>query len=267
MGARIRPTPTLIFSEEADQLLYERSAELGYSEMWPIFWETPEPGRTWVKILTIIKDFATTWKNCLIVIDTLSRHWGNDDENDNAKVEAILTPLINITRVTGCAILLIHHTRKSGGSGGVASRGGSAIVGAVDIILELGRFDRGDRTNRRRLEGYSRYRGTPDSLVIQLSEEGYMVMGEGDMDSDDPSAGMHIVGSSNETKVRQWLRTNPGWWMAGSISAAMGMAERTVRDALGFLCGREEIESRGTGKKGDPYLYSGTEEEPDVPTV
>lgn len=263
MGATIRPTPTLIFSEEADQLLYERAADLGFSEVWPVFWETPEPGRTWLKVLIKIKEFTQLWGGeSLIVIDTLSRHWGIDDENDNAKVEAVFTPLINIVRSTGCAVLLIHHTRKSGGTGGVASRGGSAIVGAVDIILELGRFERGDRTNRRRLEGYSRYKGTPDSLVIQLSEEGYLVKGELDMESDDPGASINVAGSSNETKVRLWLRTNPGWWLVSSVAAGMHMPERTVRDAIGFLVSREEIETRGTGKKGDPYLYSGTEEEP-----
>lgn len=262
MGVPIRPVPTLIFSEEADELIYERAADLGYSEMWPIFWETPEPGRKWVHILAKIKEFAGTWQNSLIIIDTLSRHWGIEDENNNAMVESVLNPLIAIVRQTGCALVLIHHTRKSGGSGGVASRGGSALVGAVDIILELGRVERGDRTNRRRLEGYSRYKGTPENIVIQLSEEGYLLKNEDNWDADDPSAATKAVGTSNETKIRQWLRTHPGWWQTGAVAAALGLAERTTRDSLGFLVSREEIDQRGSGRKGDPYVYAGTEEMP-----
>jgi len=260
MGTRIRPVPTLIFSEEADELIYERCADLGYSEVWPIFWETPEPGRKWAHILAKVKDFATTWQNSLIIIDTLSRHWGIDDENDNAKVEAVLNPLIAVVRQTGCALVLIHHTRKSGGSGGVASRGGSALVGAVDIILELARVERGDRTNRRRLEGYSRYKGTPENIVIQLSEDGYMVKEDADWDADDPSAAVKAVGTSTETRVRQWLRTHPGWWQCSAVAASLGLAERTVSGALGFLVSREEIDQKGNGRRGDPWLYAGTEE-------
>ncbi len=93
-----------------------------------------------------------------------------------------------------------------------------------------------------------------------------MVRNELDMESDDPSA-VRTQGSSNETKIRQWLRTNPGWWMASAIGAALGLPERTTRDAIGFLLSRQEIWTQGTGRKGSPYLYSGTEEEPDVPTV
>lgn len=237
--------------------------DLGYSEVWPIFWETPEPGRQWKHILAKIKEFAVEYQNSLIIIDTLSRHWGIEDENNNAMVESVLNPLIAVVRQTGCAVVLIHHTRKSGGSGGVASRGGSALVGAADIIIELSRVERGDRTNRRRLEGYSRYKGTPENIIIQLSEEGYLLKAEeSDWDGDDPSRAV-LAGSSTETKVRTWLRTHPGWWQAAAVAAALGLSERTTRDACGFLVSREEIDMKGTGRKGDARLFAGTEELPD----
>lgn len=262
LGVPIRPVPTLIFSEEADERIASRCMDLGYSEVWPIFWETLEPGRTWIHILAAVKDFAQTWQNSLIIIDTLSRHWGIEDENNNAMVEKVLNPLLAIVRKTGCALVLIHHTRKSGGTGGVASRGGSALVGAVDIIAEMSRVERGDKTNRRRMEVYSRYDSTFENVIIQLSEEGYVLKKEDQWDADDPSAATTVVGTSTETKARQWLRTHPGWWQAAAVAAALGMSERTVSGALGFLVSREEIDCKGAGRKGDPHVYAGTEEMP-----
>lgn len=265
LGSEIRPVPTLIYSEEADELIAERCMDLGYGEMWPIYWETPEPGRKWIDVVAGIKKFAMEYTgpngktNALIIIDTLSRHWNIEDENNNAMVEGVLNPLIAVVRKTGCAVVLIHHTRKSGGSGGVASRGGSALVGAVDVILEMARVGK-DRTTKRRLEGYSRYKGTPDDIIIQLTDDGYIVAKDDfDMEADDPSAGLR--GGSTESRVRQWLRMHDGWWQADAIAGAMGLGVRTVREACAFLTAREEIEAQGDGKKGHPYQYSGTLEE------
>ena len=67
----------------------------------------------------------------IAVIDTLSRaHAG--DENSNAEMALLLTGLEWICERTGCAILLLHHTRK-GGPGESreaqqAARGASALI-------------------------------------------------------------------------------------------------------------------------------------------
>ena len=253
MGLSINPVPTLVVSEEADTLIAQRAVALGYSPMWPIGWLTPEPGRTWDHILAYIRKYASMYHNPLIVVDTLSRHWGIDDENDNAKVERAMNPLIEIARSTGAAILLVHHTRKSGGAGGAASRGGSAIVGAVDIILELQRYSRDDKTNKRKIESYSRYAETPgreDPMVIQLSEEGYIV-------KDDETAESGVKGS--ERDIRYWLLSNPGWWTIDSIAAATAIPRRTVADALKLLLFEETVEQRGEGKKNKPFTYAASE--------
>lgn len=253
IGRTIRSAPTLVISEEADTLIAARADALGFSEMWPIGWLTPEPGRTWEHLLAYIQKYAMLYHNPLIVVDTLSRHWGIDDENDNAKVERALNPLIDIARTAHAAILLVHHTRKSGGAGGVASRGGSAIVGAVDIILELGRVAKEDRSPRRKLEGFSRYAETPgqdEPLVIQLAEDGYHI-----------ASGEEVAAGGTASTVRQWLLMHDGWWTADSVAAASGISLRTVRDALGQLLIMDEVSQRGSGKKNHPYVYSCTEEE------
>lgn len=251
MGLPISGVATLVISEEADTLIAQRATELGYSNMWPIYWMTPEPGRTWDDTLQTIREFAVMWANPLIIVDTLSRHWGIDDENDNAKVESALNPLITIARSTGASILLVHHTRKSGGFGGTASRGGSAIVGAADIIMEFARFDKGDRTNKRRLDCYSRYAETPEALLIQLTEEGYVVI----------SSGIEREPVGKEGEVLQWLRRNPGFWSEASITAASGVKRSTVKDALGLLTFEGSINKRGSGTRGNPFTYSAQDED------
>lgn len=255
MGLPIRPVPTLVISEEADTLIASRADALGYSDMWPIGWMTPEMGRSWDTILLQIRHYAHMYHNPLIIIDTLSRHWGIDDENDNAKVERAMGPLIAIARGTGASLLLVHHTRKSGGSGGAASRGGGAIVGAVDIILELDRVGRGDKTNKRKIESYSRYGETPgrdEPMVIQLSEEGYVYKPEETAVSD----------HGCETEVRHWLLANEGWWQAAAISVALGRPIKTVRDALDLLVHVEQsIYQKGKGGNGHAFIFSAREDD------
>lgn len=253
----IRPAPTLVISEEADTLIAKRADALGFSEMWPIGWLTPEPGRTWEHLLAYIKKYTMLYHNPVVILDTLSRHWGIDDENDNAKVEKALNPLIDIARSTGAALLLVHHTRKSGGYGGAASRGGSAILGAVDISIELTRLAKDDKTACRRLDGFSRYEETPGSeepLVIKLTPGGYVLATEEDKRAAD------ILSDST---IRQWLQANPGWWTADSISAASSMPLRTVREALGALVVTDDIRQQGSGRKGSPYTYCAVSEEED----
>ena len=64
----------------------------------------------------------------LCIIDTLARSHGAD-ENSNPEMIAVLGEFEAIARDTDCAILLAHHTSKSGrdGEGPVSGRGASGI--------------------------------------------------------------------------------------------------------------------------------------------
>lgn len=246
LGQGIRPTPTMILSEEADTMIAGRADSLGYSDMWPIFWQTLEPEHTWEGDMARIKRFTEDWSTPLIVVDTLSRHWGIDDENDNAKVEKILTPLLAVIRKSHAILLLIHHLRKSGGRGGTASRGAGALIGAVDIIMELSRYGKEEQGTRRNLESFSRFAETPDKLTIELGEDGYRALTQ-DSTEEKTESGW-------ETKA--WLVNNPGWWTADSIAAASKQPLRTARGALAQLVGQGTAYQKGTGRKNDPYQYA-----------
>lgn len=60
------------------------------------------------------------------------------DENSNPHVNAAVRAWAEIAEITGCAVLLIHHTRKGATAGDMDSaRGASALVGACRVGLTL----------------------------------------------------------------------------------------------------------------------------------
>lgn len=78
----------------------------------------------------------------LVILDTQSKVLGLRDENDNSEANRVAAMLTRLTRETGAAILLIHHTSKGGNSKDVyRGRGASALAGSVDIVCNLDVLD------------------------------------------------------------------------------------------------------------------------------
>jgi hypothetical protein len=73
----------------------------------------------------------------LVFIDTLAVWAGIADENDASKATLALAPVMLLAANTGAGIVVVHHTRKGGGSGGEAIRGSGAIYASVDMSVEL----------------------------------------------------------------------------------------------------------------------------------
>ena len=72
------------------------------------------------------------------MLDTQSRAFVMEKENDNAEANSMAGLLKRIARETGSAILLIHHSTKSDeGKAVYRGRGASAIAGAVDVVVNL----------------------------------------------------------------------------------------------------------------------------------
>jgi hypothetical protein len=70
----------------------------------------------------------------LIVIDTMSRSLGGEDENTAAAANAYLNMISEIRRAFGCTTLTLAHAGKEGGRG---IRGSSAFTGGFDAIWFL----------------------------------------------------------------------------------------------------------------------------------
>ena len=87
----------------------------------------------------------------LTVIDTMHLFTGIKELNSYAEVNIELSKLRKIARNNNTHILTLHHSKKSGGTGGTSLLGSSAIAGAVDCIIEIERVDNDRRisTNQR----------------------------------------------------------------------------------------------------------------------
>lgn len=93
----------------------------------------------------------------LIVDPFVSSHSVN--ENDNGAIDAIAKHWARLATQSGCAIVLVHHSRKLAGGevGAESARGASALVAAARSVLALNRMT-DDEATRFGIEGEDRRR-------------------------------------------------------------------------------------------------------------
>lgn len=109
----------------------------------------------------------------LVVVDVWDKWTGLEGEQENssgAQLQA-LKPLEELAS-DGVAVLIVAHQRKGKGSHGEAVRGTNALVGGVDVVVELERSDGATR----KLNAISRYAATPAELTIALADDRYQVI-------------------------------------------------------------------------------------------
>ena len=78
----------------------------------------------------------------LVIFDTLARCMAGGDENSAKDMGLLIAGADRIRAELGCAVLLVHHTNKSGES----ERGSTALRGGVDTLLKLKKNDEGTLT-------------------------------------------------------------------------------------------------------------------------
>lgn len=105
------------------------------------------------------------WAPQVVVIDTLYRFAGVEDENDAVAWMPVLLQFDEITRA-GVALLILAHATKGEYAG---YRGSSAIGGFVDAILEMKTPSEGDTVRKYNGRGRLGY-GKP--FAVQLQKDG-----------------------------------------------------------------------------------------------
>ena len=245
--------PVALLSEEPPEVWARRRDELCLGESVLLvqrdsFVRPTHQG--WVDLINKMADAVHKHSIAMVVLDTLPSLWPVHNENDASEVMQALPPLRNIN-AAGAAVLLVHHPRKGEGDQGQASRGSGALPGFVDTIVELRRFNPQDPSDtRRKLTAYGRAAGIPPETVIELTPEGYRMLGqpgtleragvqriiEGLLPSEPP-------GLTVEQVLERWPEaTRPG------IKHARGVLNRGSDD--------ERWERHGEGVKGNPFTYS-----------
>jgi AAA domain len=183
-GRPLRKCKVLILTQEQDMLWNARREKLSLSDEVVFFqrgrddWPRPFRGRPTEKnweqfvghLAGVVKDEGFE----LVVIDPLSDFWPAEDENNAMHVTDALAPLRQLTEA-GASVLLLHHPRKNA-EGDTAHRGSGQLAAYPDVLLELRRKGESKENQRRVLYANGRF-DPPDDLEIELTEQGYVVVG------------------------------------------------------------------------------------------
>jgi len=189
----------------------------------------------------------------LVVIDPLASFLPVRSESDAMTILEGLEPLRQLA-AAGLAVLLLHHPRKKPSDEGSSARGSGALLGFVDIVLELSRSGKlPSDTCRRQLVSLSRKLATPARLAFEW----------------DPATGRF---TSLEDPLKQQFEDN--WKRVARLLEDRGEAAthlelfnewpddvrdrpspRVLYDWLRRAYDEDRVRREGKGTKTDPYRY------------
>ena len=106
----------------------------------------------------------------LFIVDPLASFLPGRCESDAGMLLEALQPLHRLT-TAGVAVLLLHHPRKKPSEAGSAARGSGALLGFVDVSLELTRYSKlKSDEDRRLILAQSRRPETPGRLAYKWNK-------------------------------------------------------------------------------------------------
>lgn len=184
----------------------------------------------------------------LVVIDSLGKFVQGQpnppkDENDNMGWQAALQPIEQLARASSAAVVFIDHDRKGEGDHGRAMRGASSKLAAFDTAIHL---KRGEGT-RRQLCAVSREIGDYAAWV-ERTEQGYRAAGAAGTVECKVLAALRALGSPMSADLMHEHMKRLGYSDSG----------RTIRTRLLDAVKAGHATVTGSGKKGDPVLFSAT---------
>ncbi|MBM4072295.1 MAG: hypothetical protein FJ271_25710 [Planctomycetes bacterium] len=171
-GLDVKPGKTLVVTEEPAELWAERARRLDFGGL-TFFISRPFRGipteDQWRGLVQHILDERAQQAIDLAVFDPIAPLLRS--ENQPQALLATLAPLAALT-ASGMAVLLLHHPSKGKHQEGNAARGSGAMLGHVDIAIEM-RHPGGDLlTRRRRFLAMSRHAATPRQLLRDWRDDG-----------------------------------------------------------------------------------------------
>jgi hypothetical protein len=111
----------------------------------------------------------------MIVVDTISRALGGNDENSDGMVR-LVAAIDRLRAATGAAVLAVHHPRKDGSGG---PRGNHQLRAALDSLIEVVRDERGRSTARiveaRELESGAKFSFELEVVELGVGSDGALV--------------------------------------------------------------------------------------------
>ena len=253
-GLSVAPGKTIIVSEEPQEIWKDRFRQYNFCGnlcVWPQpFVGIPTPEQ-WQALVEQLRVMQQAHGMDLAVIDTLAPFVVN--ENSAQSMLATLLPLRTLTRA-GMGLLLMHHPGKVETRVGLAARGSTALLGHVDISIDM-RQPRGDPlTRRRRLLCLSRFSETPRQLYLELNAAATDYVPVSETESAPDSFAAYL------TALQMVLEDAPQKLTRGDILAEWPAdfdkpGKTQLKLWLARAVERGLILREGTGRKRDPYRY------------
>ncbi|QDU23506.1 AAA family ATPase [Urbifossiella limnaea] len=169
LGRACAPGRVVVLSEESGAHWAERNRVIPAGPHARLV-SRPFPGRPtaaeWADLVAAVDGLRADGPLDLFVVDPLSPFLPGWSDSDSGALLRFLEPLRRLAQ-GGTAVLVLHHPRRKAAAEGSLARGGGALLGYVDTILELHVVGRGGGGNRRRLTSRSRRPGAVGELVYE----------------------------------------------------------------------------------------------------
>ena len=190
----------------------------------------------------------------VVVFDTVGKLAGIREENSAGEWASAMSPLQDLA-ARGRAVIVARHDRKSGGDVGDSGRGSSQASGDVDIILALRRPEGNQPSKRRVISSLSRYAETPETVVVELTESGYVLLGTDEAVA--TSEARSFLGAAIE---REYRLNGTGLDMTALVNLGKDRVpparRTTIQNAIEQMVRSGEIVRTGRGVKHDPYRFA-----------
>ncbi len=250
----------LYITEEDEKKWSERRDNLLIGDhvgMWCRPFRIRPTMQEWRQFIGLVVGQVDKFKFDLVIFDTLSKMWPVREENDAGQVEEGLMPLWSIS-TAGAAILLVHHTRKSGGEQFVGARGSGGLSAFTDVLMEFKRETDEQSNCKRIISAVGRSDDIPIKMLCELKNGRYTGLGDPGDSEVKAKAGFEWA-----SELREILNlANVNW----STFAELHDRLKEVRDGKGTrkadllaelnrLFEGGELERQGAGKGSSPYQY------------
>jgi hypothetical protein len=251
-GLAVKPGKSVIVSEESLSMWAQRVSKYDFGGQ-VCFLCRPFLGiptlEEWQALIDRILHLRQASGIDLVVIDPLAPFLRQ--ENQARGVLEALMPLTALTRA-GIALMLLHHPARGHRPIGQAARGSGALLGHVDISIEMRHPGGNPMTRRRRFLSLSRHAETPRKLLLELNAEGADYLPVESCEEDD----FHdhwtplrlVLGEAPRKLTRQDIL---GEWPDDFEKPKPATLWRWLDQAVK----RSLVACEGKGSKSDPFRY------------
>jgi len=244
-GIDPRGLPNFFFYKTVPQLYHKESGN------------SPQPADHVIRFVREWKERDQSAPIDLLVVDTLHAATVGAEENSASDMGLVLQAVRYASNELGCAVLLVHHTNKSGS----AERGSSALRGAMDAMISVKKVREESTSSKGMIQCEKLKDGEgwkPQTFDLTAKAESVRVQW------DEPAKLSQAQGKQNQNRERllQIMTDNPGVkFTANRLAETIGMTGSTqIYKLIGSLveagdCQRELEKPGKDASNRNPWVF------------